>query len=331
MLRRLGLVRRPAAVQWIVTSLCDLHCPHCYSSAGKRAEGELTTDEAKHLLVDQLVEMGCPLLVLAGGELLLRKDIPELIRYACSRGLDYAMHTHGRLVPRHRALFEAHPPVLAAISLDGPQAFHDSFRGHVGSFEDALAAMAVLDEVGCEEVVASTTVTRDNADLMDDLFPIIRDSAAHSWGIHLFAPEGRGSEHHRLLPTPDQLRRVAAYCRRKRQVFPVELCSEWGSAGDDDIFYRDEPFLCGAGRITCVVASNGHVMPCTTTDPRESEGSIRERPLSEIWAQGFQRFRSKRGEWSDGRECWLQARNGRSVRAMAFGRPARVSFGEARP
>ena len=47
LLHRLGYVRPPEAVQWISTSACDLVCPHCYSQAGKRSHGELTTDEAK--------------------------------------------------------------------------------------------------------------------------------------------------------------------------------------------------------------------------------------------------------------------------------------------
>ena len=47
LLHRLGLSRPPAAVQWISTRACDLSCPHCYSHAGPRADGELSTEEAK--------------------------------------------------------------------------------------------------------------------------------------------------------------------------------------------------------------------------------------------------------------------------------------------
>ena len=65
--RGLGRVLgRVLAVQWVVTSACDLHCPYCYSEAGKRTLGELTTDEAKRLIVDELAALGCRNLVLAG-------------------------------------------------------------------------------------------------------------------------------------------------------------------------------------------------------------------------------------------------------------------------
>lgn len=320
LIHRLGLVRPPTAVQWMATRACDLTCAHCYSHAGPRADGELTTDEARGLL-DELVALGRPALVLAGGEPLLRPDLPELIREAAGRGIQWSMHTHGRLVPRHRALFEEHPPAMVAVSIDGPEEHHDRFRGRAGSYRDALAAVAVLRETGCEEVIAGTTVTRQNADLVADMLPEIMASGVHGWGLHLFAPEGRGAEQMGLFPTADQLRRVAAFARRARSLFPVELDNEWGSAGTDDPYYRDSPFLCGAGRITCVVTATGEVMPCTTTDLAESAGNIRDRPLSQLWREGFARFRRPGNPTcADGRECWLQARNGNACRKLAFGR-----------
>jgi radical SAM protein with 4Fe4S-binding SPASM domain len=112
------------------------------------------------------------------------------------------------------------------------------------------------------------------------------------------------------------MRRAAAFARRMRAVFDVELDNEWGSAGDDEAFYRDEPFLCGAGRISCVVSATGEVMPCTTTDQSESQGNVRERRLRDIWATGFAAFRdgkdSLRGDCDD---CWLQTRHGNSCRS----------------
>jgi MoaA/NifB/PqqE/SkfB family radical SAM enzyme len=250
----------------------------------------------------------------------LRRDMPQLIEHAVARGLPYAIHTHGAHVERLRDVFAAHPPDLAAISLDGVEAEHDRFRGRAGSFAAALRAIRMLAECGCPEIVVGTTVTRQNADHMAALHPIVVASGAHTWGMHLFAPEGRGAEHRALLPTADQLRRVVEFVRRRRSSFHVELCNEWGSAGADDVYLRDQPFACGAGRISFVIASNGDVMPCTTTDAAEREGNVRERPLHEIWARGFTRFRRPGTDPAlDPRECWLQTRNGVEIRKDAFG------------
>ncbi len=315
LLHCLGYAPPPAAVQWISTSACDLSCPHCYSNAGRRQHGELTTDEARRLIVDELVELDRPTFVIAGGETLLRKDFADVVAHCHARSVPWAIHTHGGRVEQLLDVFERHPPVMAAVSLDGPRDYHDRFRGRAGSFDAALRAIRALKRIGVPEVVAGTTITRQNADLLADLLPTVLESGADSWGFHLVTPEGRAGEHLDLLPTRHQLRRAAAFARRVRWIFHVELDNEWGSAGGDDPFYRDDPFVCGAGRFTCVVSATGEVMPCTTTDPAESQGNVRERPLREIWANGFAAFRSAadrlRGDCDD---CWLQTRHGHSCR-----------------
>ena len=315
LMHRLGFVHPPEAVQWISTSVCDLKCPHCYSHAGKRTTGELTTDEAKARLIDELVKLNRPTFVIAGGETLLRKDFGELIEYAHSQGIPWAVHTHGGRVEHLHEVFEKFPPVMAAVSLDGPEEYHDDFRGRAGSFASALRAMDMLKRSGCGEVVAGTTITRQNADLLADMFPVVLESSADSWGFHLMTPEGRAGEHLDMLPTARQLRRVAAFGRRIRSLYHVELDNEWGSAGDDDCFYRDDPFVCGAGRHSCVISASGEVMPCTTTDMSESQGNVRDRSLSDIWATGFEAFRTSHDNLrSDCDDCWLQTRHGRSCR-----------------
>lgn len=315
LLRTLGYVRPPEAVQWISTSACDLSCPHCYSHAGTKTPGELTTAEAKRLLIDELVRLERPTFVIAGGETLLRRDFAELVSYCSEQRVPWAIHTHGGKVHQHLEVFKNHPPVMAAISVDGPRAYHDRFRGKDGSFVAALTAIRALKAVGVPEVVIGTTITRENADLLVDMLPAVLASGADSWGLHLMTPEGRGHEHRELLATPKQLRRVAAFGRRLRSLFHVELDNEWGSAGADDCYYRDDPFVCGAGRFSCVVSATGEVMPCTTTDQRESQGNLRVKPLSDIWAAGFAAFRtSGDAQRYDCSDCWLQTRNGHSCK-----------------
>jgi len=318
LLHRLGYVRPPTAVQWIMTTACDLACPHCYSCAGKASAAELSTDEGRRLVIDELIKLQRPTLVLSGGEPLLRSDFAEIVEHAHRRGVPWAMHSHGGLVEANIDTFRRFPPVMVAISLDGPRRYHDAFRGREGSFDTALAAIRALKRAGCPEVVAGTSITRHNADLLADMVPTILVSGADSWGLHLMTLEGRAGGHRDLLATPRQLHRVAAFARRLRAWMHVELDDEWGSAGRDDCFYRDDAFLCGAGRCSCVVAADGEVMPCTTTDRAESQGNVRTRPLAEIWADGFAAFRRPGDPLrSDALDCWLQRRNGHSCRRAA--------------
>lgn len=319
LLHRLGYTRPPHAVQWLATSLCDLTCPHCYTKAGKRSVGELSAQEACTRIVDELVALDRPTFVIAGGEALLRPDFEKIVGYAHQRRVPWALHTHGGRVEKLLPVFSRYRPEMVAVSLDGPPGYHDQFRGRVGSFDAAMKAMSVLKEIGCPEVIAGTTVNRANADLLADMLPAVLASGADSWGLHLVTPEGRAANQARLLPTPDQLRRVAGFARRLRGLVHVELDNEWGSAGTDDCFYRDQPFLCGAGRFVCVVTPTGEVTPCTTTDRSESAGNVRTTRLRDIWAKGFASFRTA-GDTTraDGLDCWLQTRHGHSCRQAAF-------------
>ncbi len=320
-MHRMGLARPPIAVQWLTTMTCDLACPHCYVRAGKKCDGELTTDEVKTLLIDPMVSLGCTELVIAGGEPLLRKDLGEILTYASDKDISWSMHTHGGLVRRCLPWIESTPPAMVAVSLDGPQGYHDAFRGKENCHARALDAMQALKDIGVDEVVAGTTVTRQNADLLVDMIPVVAASAADSWGLHLIAPEGRGADDEDLLPTAEQLRRVAQMARRARSFLHVELDNEWGGAGANDLLYRDTPFSCGAGRFSCVVSSTGDVTACTTSDPGEAEGNIRLESFHDIWVNRFDRFRCQSAgadSCADSSDCWLQTRNGRSPKQSAF-------------
>ena len=86
-------------VFWNLTDRCNLSCTHCYSKSGpgRSTEGELTTTEALGV-IDDLADMGVPLILFTGGEPLLREDIWDLARHAGNRGLKMALSTNGTLI-----------------------------------------------------------------------------------------------------------------------------------------------------------------------------------------------------------------------------------------
>jgi radical SAM protein with 4Fe4S-binding SPASM domain len=207
-----------------------------------------------------------------------------------------------------------------AVSLDGPERVHDRFRGRQGSHRGALEAVRYyLSVVPGRTVTAGTTVTTRNFRHLSKTFFEVVASGATAWGLHLLVPEGRARGNRRLFLSRRQLRTLVDFCAARRSHFPVTMADEIGCLGEEEPLVRDEPFFCGAGRTQCVVLPGGEVVPCSTLDRSVSAGSVLERPLAEIWAEGFAELR----HWQpEGRcrscayapacrgGCWLQRRHG---------------------
>ena len=85
-------------VAWETTRNCNLACIHCRASATTGPHsGELDTSEAFRLL-DQIAEVAKPIIILTGGEPLLRDDIFDIAAYGTAKGLRMVMAPNGTLV-----------------------------------------------------------------------------------------------------------------------------------------------------------------------------------------------------------------------------------------
>lgn len=310
-----GWTRVPLLVQWMATARCPLRCPHCLAWEEGPPRPELTTPEAL-ALVDQVAELGVPEFLLTGGEPLVREDLPVVLDRLRERAASWSLNTAALPTGAVRRAIERHPPAFAAVSLDGPREVHDAFRGRAGAFDEALAALAFFRSLGVR-TAAGTTVTRANLASLERTAALVADSGASSWGIHLLFPEGRAATRPDLFPTRRQLARLMRFVARLRPRFPVSFADEFGWCGDWEPLLRDGPQTCGAGRLQCVVLPDGELVPCTTTDRTTSAGNLRDRPLAELWRDGFAalRVRRPRGRCRScahfpacGGGCWLQRR-----------------------
>ncbi|MDX1531637.1 MAG: radical SAM protein, partial [Rhodothermales bacterium] len=137
-----GVAYRPALVSWNLTKRCNLRCPHCYMEAGPRAERELTTAECRSL-IDEMKALGTEMLILTGGEPLLRRDIYDVARYASDRGIWVVMGTNGVLVTDRVAEKMVECGVRGVgISIDAVDpAQHNAFRGGPKAWEHAVRAL----------------------------------------------------------------------------------------------------------------------------------------------------------------------------------------------
>src|SRR6266487_1933682 len=122
----------PHVVAWNLTRRCNLECAHCYISAGPResATSELETAEALRIVDELLAVNPAPLLILSGGEPLLRADLTHIAGYASQHGATVVVGTNGTLLTDERvAALKAAGVRGVAVSIDSLRpTYHDNFR-----------------------------------------------------------------------------------------------------------------------------------------------------------------------------------------------------------
>ncbi|SNR30075.1 radical SAM protein [Halorubrum vacuolatum] len=184
----------PLVLIWEVTQACGLACRHCRAAAvPRRHPEELDTEEAKALL-DDAAEFGDgQLVVLSGGDPLMREDLPELVRYGTDRGLRMAVTPSGtRSLTRERIAELADAGMARmAVSLDGAtRESHDAFRGEE-SYADTIAAAEAAREHGIP-VQVNTTVCADTVEELPAIRELVGEVGVVLWSVFFLVRVGRG-------------------------------------------------------------------------------------------------------------------------------------------
>ena len=180
-------------VAWETTRNCNLSCVHCRAAAtnGPYA-GELDTNRAFALL-DQIAEVGRPIIILTGGEPLLRKDIFDIAKHGDDLGLRMVMAPNGTLItPQIAEKMAASGIRRISASIDGAtKAFHDKFRGVDGAFDAAIRGIEYVKAAGIEFQI-NTTITKTNLDQIPRILELAEELGAAAHHIFLLVPTGRG-------------------------------------------------------------------------------------------------------------------------------------------
>lgn len=275
---------RPALISWNLTKRCNLRCPHCYMEAGTRAQRELSTDECFSLL-DEMRELGTEMVILTGGEPLLRKDIYEIARRASELGMWVVMGTNGVLVtPAVAEKMVACGVKGVGISIDSVQPEqHDRFRGGPGSWEHSVRALEICRQHGLE-VLVQTTVMNMNRNEIAALAEFARERGAWSFNLYFLVQTGRGQQMNDLSPTDthDVLSELVEGQDRFRPMLVRSKCApQFKQIAYDSGRGGLESGGCMAGTQYGRITPEGDVTPCpymTTV-----AGNVREQSFTHIW------------------------------------------------
>ncbi len=283
---------------WETTRRCNLSCLHCRAGAqDEHYPGELTTAQGEALLTD-LRTLGQPVIILTGGEPLLRPDIFHLARFGHDLGLRMVMAVNGTLLtPEIAARLIDCGIQRLSISLDGPDAAsHDQFRGQEGAFAGALAGMAAARAVGLDFQI-NTTVTRSNLPWVERIQELAVERGAVAHHIFLLVPTGRGRALSGEIITAQEYEDVLHWFADKKYQVPLELkatCAphfyriirqrahERGEKLSFETHGLDAVTKgCLGGQGFAFVSHVGQVQPCGYLEL--PAGNVKEQPFSAIW------------------------------------------------
>jgi radical SAM protein with 4Fe4S-binding SPASM domain len=297
-------VPRPVVV-WTTTRRCNLACLHCYAAAADRPfRGELSTDEARAFIAD-LGAFNVPVLLLSGGEPLVRPDLFELAAFAHEQGIRTTLSTNGtRITPDMARRIKEVGFGYVGISLDGIGARHDAFRGQDGAFDAALAGIRHCVAVG-QRVGLRLTLTRHTVRDLDAIFALIeREQVDRACFYHL-VPSGRGRHIAEDQLRPDEAREAVGRIFEQARDFHrrglrKELLTVDNHADGPHLYLKvlAEEGPERAGDLLALLRRNGgnssgarlaHVDNLGNVHPdqfwwRQQLGNVRTRPFSAIWS-----------------------------------------------
>ncbi len=290
-------------VFWELTARCNLRCVHCRAEAQEDfASGELSTDEIIKVAHD-VREAGDPIVILTGGEPLVRPDFFEIAGECTRLFTRVALATNGTLIDDPLAARIVNTGIQrVSISLDGARAeTHDAFRGMRGSFDEALAGFDALKRAGAS-VQVNVTITRHNDAEIDNLLQLCLDRGADAFHIFMLVPVGCGAQisddvrlsreefesrlvwlfeksveladriHIKATCAPQYFRIMREVSRRKGIAMP--------EAGHG---MHATTRGCLAGSAVCFISRIGDVQPCGYLPIRI--GNVRETSFGNIWRE----------------------------------------------
>jgi len=182
-------------VAWEVTRRCNLNCVHCRAASTRGPyPGELGTEKCLGIL-DQIRSVGEPIVILTGGEPLLRDDIFDLAEHGTRAGLRMVMATNGSLLTLDIInRMKSSGIKRVSVSIDGAdERQHDGFRMVSGAFNKSMEGIRLLKEANVDFQI-NTTVTRHNVNNIKEIFEMSVALGAVAHHLFLLVPTGRAKE-----------------------------------------------------------------------------------------------------------------------------------------
>lgn len=312
----------PDSITLFLTYRCNLKCYMCpqtieYDNSIKRIaevddhyskEKELGYADIKNM-VDEVVKFK-PKFYITGGETLLHRDAIESIRYIKSRGMMVSLQSNGILLQKNADAIVASGVDKVIVSIDGPEAIHNSIRGLNNAFSSSVSGLKEVIKI--RKKVNSLTpyleinmvIVRDNYKYLTDMINIASsigvdslsfqhpvfesketDDRQYKAYFNAFDEEQRKEGYYTLDMKESDVNELVEIIKTIKKISASVDISFFPDIDVNNIksYYLDlyYPFRnrCLAPWNSCVIQPNGDVSPCMGY----VAGNIREEDLLSIW------------------------------------------------
>ncbi|MEN8140185.1 MAG: radical SAM protein [Thermodesulfobacteriota bacterium] len=291
----------PKWLAWEITRRCNLKCVHCRSSSTLEVADhpDFSFSEAQRV-IDDIASYAEPVVVLSGGEPLMRDDVFDIASYGTKKGLRMCLATNGVLVNQEVCEGIKKSGIrMVSLSLDGASAaVHDNFRNQPGAFAGMTRAARLFKENDIPFLINSSFTKRNQAEV-PAVYRLAKDLGATAWYMFMIVPTGRGEEimeelidqkmydellewHYEMEKNETELL-VRPTCAPSyyRLLLQKEKAGEEGFARRSLKFSTGGSKGCLAGQVICLLDVDGNVLPCSYFP--KAAGNIRQQSFKDIW------------------------------------------------
>ncbi|MDA8174488.1 MAG: radical SAM protein [Nitrospiraceae bacterium] len=296
----------PKWIAWEITRRCNLKCVHCRSSSEAEVKGhpDFSTQEGFRMLED-IASYAKPVVVLSGGEPLLRPDVFDFARRGTECGLRMCLATNGLLVDDNICGKIKDSGIrIVSLSLDGSNAgVHDDFRSVNGAFDGVVRASGLFKKHGIEFIINSS-FTKRNQEEIPKVYKLARELGATAWYMFMIVPTGRGEDimneliskeeyeeildWHYEMEKNEDLMLVRPTCAPHYYRVVLQMARKEKDRPEGSKFKkRTLKFSTGgskgciAGQLICLIDVDGNVLPCSYFPM--AAGNVHKQSFKEIW------------------------------------------------
>ena len=288
-----GMLSAPTRVFYEITYQCPEKCRHCYTNSGAKDAGELALSE-KLSIADQMVEISCYRVSIAGGDPLVDPDFFPFVEHALARGIDVSFSTSGIPITERTAQRLATLDIRTInISLDGwDEESYGKVRGH-GRLPYVMRGVRNLRKHYRGKIAAKCTLMTTNILHLDRIIAFARELDFDVVKFNCVREAGRAGEAQSLIPSQDDylaaMRVLAGFYNDRtspiKMVLPVNPYQKLDADAPDIV--GELGFGCYAGKESFCINPVGDIQPCSSFGRAvHVDGNVRSTRLIDAWLQG---------------------------------------------